>query len=416
MAIKKSELYSSLWASCDELRGGMDASQYKDYVLVLLFIKYVSDKYAGQPYAPITIPKGASFKDMAALKGKSDIGDQINKKIIAPLANANKLSDMPDFNDVNKLGSGKEMVDRLTNLIAIFENKALDFSEHEPQRAALYKATVALVRAYANIADDLEPAGYGSSDISRIRTQIDHYLNVREIIRKASGETLDLKAYEADMRHLIDTYIEAAEPRKISPFDNMGLLELIVKTGIADAIARQLGGLKGNRNAIAETIENNIRSKIIKEHLNDPAFYEKMSTQLQEIIELRKAKAIEYEEYLKRIAELAKKVGAGHAEDIPDQLKNSPALRALYNNLNVTGGLTVKTGLAAETAADWMSAEDPVLSLTLKIDEVVKTTRPDGWRGVQAREQVIKAALYNILQDVAEVERIFLIVKAQGEY
>ena len=92
MALKKSELYSSLWASCDELRGGMDASQYKDYVLVLLFIKYISDKYAGVPYAPITIPQGASFKDMVALKGKPDIGDQINKKIIAPLANANQSS------------------------------------------------------------------------------------------------------------------------------------------------------------------------------------------------------------------------------------------------------------------------------------------------------------------------------------
>ncbi|MDO8843435.1 N-6 DNA methylase [Methylicorpusculum sp.] len=130
MAIKKSELYSSLWKSCDELRGGMDASQYKDYVLVLLFIKYVSDKYAGLPYAPVTIPEGAGFKDMVALKGKPDIGDQINKKIIGPLASANKLSDMPDFNDAGKLGSGKEMVDRLTNLIAIFEHKALDFSKN----------------------------------------------------------------------------------------------------------------------------------------------------------------------------------------------------------------------------------------------------------------------------------------------
>src|SRR6185437_16258333 len=126
MALKKSELYSSIWASCDELRGGMDASQYKDYVLVLLFIKYISDKYAGLPYAPITIPPGASFKDMVALKGKSDIGDQINKKVIAPLADANKLAEMPDFNDANKLGTGKEMVERLTNLIAIFENPALD--------------------------------------------------------------------------------------------------------------------------------------------------------------------------------------------------------------------------------------------------------------------------------------------------
>jgi type I restriction enzyme M protein len=130
VALKKSELYSSLWSSCDELRGGMDASQYKDYVLVLLFIKYVSDKYSDVPYAPIIIPEGASFKDMVALKGKPDIGDQINKKIIAPLANANKLSDMPDFNDATKLGSGKEMVDRLTNLVAIFENPALDFSKN----------------------------------------------------------------------------------------------------------------------------------------------------------------------------------------------------------------------------------------------------------------------------------------------
>ena len=128
----------------------------------------------------------------------------------------------------------------------------------------------------------------------RIKQRIDHYLKLREIIRKASGETLDLKAYEADMRHLIDTYIEADEPRKISPFDNMSLLDLIVKSGIADAINSMLGGIKGNKDAIAETIENNVRSKIIKEHLNDPAFYEKMSALLDEIIAARKAKAIEY--------------------------------------------------------------------------------------------------------------------------
>jgi len=133
MALKKSELYSSLWQSCDELRGGMDASQYKDYVLVLLFIKYISDKYAGKKYAPIVIPPGASFADMIALKGKTDIGDQINKNILGPLAKANpqlSQSDFADFNDPNKLGSGKEMVERLTNLISIFENPALDFSKN----------------------------------------------------------------------------------------------------------------------------------------------------------------------------------------------------------------------------------------------------------------------------------------------
>ena len=133
MAIKKSELYSSLWKSCDELRGGMDASQYKDYVLVLLFIKYISDKYAGERYAPITVPKGASFKDMVALKGKATIGDDINKKIIGPIAQANRLSEMPDFNNPDKLGSGKAMVERLSNLIGIFENTTLDFSKNRAE-------------------------------------------------------------------------------------------------------------------------------------------------------------------------------------------------------------------------------------------------------------------------------------------
>lgn len=213
-----------------------------------------------------------------------------------------------------------------------------DLQEREPQRAALYKATVGLVRAYANIADELEPAGYLVTDISRIKQDMDRYLNIREIIRNATGESLDLKAYEADMRHLLDTYIEADEPRKISPFDDMPLLDLIVKTGIGTAIAAQLGGLKGNKDAIAETIENNVRRKIIKEHLNDPAYYETMSALLDEIIAARKAKAIEYEQYLKRIAELAKQVEAGQAEDTPEPLKKSPALRALYNNLKQAQG------------------------------------------------------------------------------
>ena len=173
MAIKKSELYSSLWSSCDELRGGMDASQYKDYVLVLLFIKYVSDKYAGQPYAPIKIPKGASFKDMAALKGKPDIGDQINKKIVAPLANANKLSDFPDFNDASKLGSGKEMVDKLTNLIAIFEDPRLDFSKNRAEGDdILGDAYEYLMRHFATESGKSKGQFYTPAEVSRVIAQV----------------------------------------------------------------------------------------------------------------------------------------------------------------------------------------------------------------------------------------------------
>ena len=173
MAIKKSELYSSLWASCDELRGGMDASQYKDYVLVMLFIKYVSDKYADVPFAPIQIPPGASFRDMVALKGQPDIGDKINKKIIAPLANANKLADMPDFNDATKLGSGKEMVDRLTNLIAIFENKALDFSKNRAEGDdILGDAYEYLMRHFATESGKSKGQFYTPAEVSRIMARI----------------------------------------------------------------------------------------------------------------------------------------------------------------------------------------------------------------------------------------------------
>ncbi|HSO83697.1 type I restriction-modification system subunit M, partial [Thiocapsa sp.] len=189
MALKKSELYSSLWSSCDELRGGMDASQYKDYVLVLLFIKYVSDKYAGQPYAPIVIPPGASFRDMVALKGKPDIGDQINKRIIAPLANANRLSAMPDFNDPSKLGSGKEMVERLTNLIAIFEHKALDFSKNRAEGDdILGDAYEFLMRHFAIDSGKSKGQFLTPAEVSRVIAQI---LGIRDAPTSAATTVYD---------------------------------------------------------------------------------------------------------------------------------------------------------------------------------------------------------------------------------
>jgi type I restriction enzyme R subunit len=193
------------------------------------------------------------------------------------------------------------------------------------------------------------------------------------------------------------------------------LLELIVKSGIGEAIAARLGALKGNKNAIAETIENNVRSKIIKEHLTDPEFFASMSAQLQEIIELRKARAIEYEEYLKRIGEVARQVEKGTGPGTPAQL-DTPGKRALYNNLQTAGGGTGAATAAREDPEVYVASGGPALDLALKIDEVVKEVRPDGWRGVQAREQVIKQALYDVLQDFGEVDRIFLIVKAQTEY
>lgn len=288
---------------------------------------------------------------------------------------------------------------------------ATDLKEREPRRAALYKATVALVRAYANLSDDLQAAGYGPADIDRIHDRVKHYTNVREIVRKASNESLDLKAYEADMRHLLDTYVHADEARKISPFDGIGLLDLIVKTGIADAIASELGGMKGNKDAIAETIENNVRARILKEQTADPAFYDRMSTLLDEIIRLRKEKAVDYEEYLKRIAELAKQVQAGQAGDAPPAL-DSAGKRAIYNNL--TAPAAHPDG--SRQAEEYPAYADPRLHVTVLVDEAVKRVRPDGWRGVQPKENVIKQALYEVLNDIAEVERIFLVIKQQPEY
>ncbi|MDD2475953.1 MAG: type I restriction-modification system subunit M [Dysgonamonadaceae bacterium] len=173
MAIKKTELYSSLWASCNELRGGMDASQYKDYVLVMLFIKYISDKWGGQLYSPITIPEGASFADMVKLKGNPNIGELINTQILAPLEEVNRLSDFPDFNDVTKLGSGKEMVDRLSNLIAIFENPALDFSKNKSQDDdILGDAYEYLMRHFAQESGKSKGQFYTPAEVSRTMAAI----------------------------------------------------------------------------------------------------------------------------------------------------------------------------------------------------------------------------------------------------
>ena len=285
-----------------------------------------------------------------------------------------------------------------------------DLKAREPHRVALYKAVVAMVRAHANLADELEGAGYTPLQIQQLKGLQRHYLNLRELIRKAAGETLDLKPYEADMRHLIDTYIEAQAPRKISPFDGIGLLDLIVKTGIADAIAERLGEVQGNQEAIAETIENNVRSKILKEQLTDPAYFAKMSALLDEIIRLRKNRAVEYEDYLARIADVARQVAAGKSDDTPAQLKTTGQL-ALYNNLKDQ----VVTDAVQQPEAVYGGATK-ALDTALLLDAAIKAKRPDGWRGVVAKEQLVKQAMFDVLKDIGQVNRLFPIVVAQKEY
>lgn len=312
----------------------------------------------------------------------------------------------------NRLKKGRERLDLAIEEIALLcepvspPKSKLDYQHYfcgnteieeelkntEVRRSALYKATVALIRAYANIADELDEAGYSSSEQTEIKKQVDFYIKLREEIRLASGETIDLKTYEADMRHLIDNYIQAEDPRQISPFGNISLLDLIVKTGIAETINSLPKDIKGNKQAVAETIENNVRQKIIKDHLLDPAFYEEMSTLLNAIIKERRELAISYEEYLKKIADLAIKVQAGQPAATPPTLKTT-ALKALYNNLNKNESLA--------------------LALHNKIMEV----KPDNWRDNDGpRERIVKGAMFDILQNQDEVERLIAIVKKQSEY
>ena len=266
-----------------------------------------------------------------------------------------------------------------------------DLKTNEVKRTALYKQTVALIRAYANIAGEMDEAGYSAKEIEDIKRKVDFYLNLREEIRKASGETLDLKTYEADMRHLIDNFIQADEPRKISPFENQTLLDLIVNTGIADAINNLPQGIKSSKEAVAETIENNIRVKIIKEHLIDPAYFEEMSKLLDEVIRFRKANADKYEKYLKMIAELAKRANKVTRDDLPAGIQ-TPGQQVLYNNL------------------------DKNATLAIKIHEGIERVKKADWKGNRQKENEIKAVLYQILEDEKEVERIFPIIKENKEF
>lgn len=274
-----------------------------------------------------------------------------------------------------------------------------DLKNTEPRRSALYKKTVAFIRAYANIADEMEDAGYTSGQIQSIKKDMDFYLKLRNEIKRASGETLDLKAYEADMRYMIDNYIQADDSEVVSDFGDMSLLEIIVKTGIDEAISGLPGGIRSNRDAVAETIENNVRQKIIREHLVDPAFFEEMSTVLDEVIKQRRENAISYEEYLRKIADLARSVTDGRVGDMPISL-DTPAKRALYNNLEENE------------------------ELALAMDEAVRYIKKADWKGDPPKEREVKQAIYQVVKNeyddekvvISEVERLFKIIREQPDY
>ena len=267
-----------------------------------------------------------------------------------------------------------------------------DLAETEPLRVALYKCVAILMRSYAAIAEDIEQAQYTPQEAANIAVEVERAIALRDVIRFASGEHIELKAYEADMRYLIDTYIKAEEARKISHFDDVGLLDLIVKSGIADAVNSLPSGVSKSKSAVAETIANNVRRAILQQRSNNPAFYDKMSEVLDDVIAKLRDERLDYEQFMQEMAELAARVRAGMSDNTPVAL-DTAGKRALYNNLK----------------------DDE--ELALKIDAAVRRSKPADFRGNRVKENIIKQAIYPLLNDdVDEVERIFQIITAQQEY
>ena len=267
-------------------------------------------------------------------------------------------------------------------------------ADNEPKRVALYKLVGALVRAYAAVANEMPEAGYSDKESAALKSEVDYFEKVREEVKLASGDYVDMKMFEPAMRHLLDTYIRADGSEPVSAFDDLTLIDLIVERG-EEAVDGLPEGLRKNQEAMAETIENNVRRVIIDESPVNPKYYDKMSELLDALIEQRKREASNYKDYLKRLVDLAKKVKEpGTDASYPSELTTTPQ-RALYDNL----------GRDADLAK--------------KLDEAIQRTRRDDWRGNKFKEKEIRIAIEEIVDggvNGASVDEIFEIVKAQREY
>ncbi|HZJ99025.1 MAG TPA: restriction endonuclease subunit R, partial [Tissierellaceae bacterium] len=266
-----------------------------------------------------------------------------------------------------------------------------EVKENEQKRLALYKHVVAFIRAYANIANEMEDAGYSKQETEQIIADTKYYDNVRREVMHASGDYIDLKAYEGDMRHLIDSYISAKDSEIISQFEDLTLVELIVELG-EGAVDTLPSGIRKDKEAVAETIENNVRRVIIDETPTNPKYYEKMSILLDELIQLRKQQVLDYKEYLKRIVELTRKTKDPSKSGTYPKTINTSAKQALYDNL------------------------DQEETLVLAIDEDLLYNRPDGWRNHVIRERKVRYIIGKYIEDEEQLDTIFEIIKNQGEY
>ena len=291
---------------------------------------------------------------------------------------------------------------------AAYSGNAGQLKNNEPKRVALYKQVAAFLRAYANLANEMCEAGYSEAEAQEIKAEVDHYEKVRQEIKLASGDYIDLKMYEPAMRHLLDTYIRAEESEQLSGFDDMTLVELIVERG-EEAVEELPEGIRKNREAMAETIENNVRRLIIDETGINPRYYEKMSELLEALIRQRKQEAIDYKEYLAQIVDLTRKTSRPETQASHPTSINSTALRALFDNLPVVG--------ERQAQYDVIPPVDDREAKALALDSAIRRVKKADWRGHKVKEREIRNAIHVELGgNESLVNAIFEIVKAQSEY
>lgn len=306
------------------------------------------------------------------------------------------------------VGQPREMEQYLHHFCGDASN-ASALAETEPLRISFYKATATFLRAYADIAQNLAEAGYSNVDIATLMAETEFYSDTRAAIKRHSGEELDVKPFEADMRHLINTYIQADRAEDLGDLNSLSLTELIIDTGIHDAIARKLNEKgKLSKNAIAEGIINNVRKTIIRDQLTDPRFYEEMSKLLDDLIQQSRADTAAYEEFLKKAEELVVRLGKkSPSGGVPAILHGKSEAIVLFNNLATIPAMTFQCPLD----------EDGRAKLALEIDRAMRERAPAGWKGDDIREKQVLNALYPIMGlDRTATQAIFEIIKNQPGY
>lgn len=296
---------------------------------------------------------------------------------------------------------------------ALESGNAEQLKENEPRRVELYKLAAAYLRAYANLANEMREAGYTDAEVVTIKVEVDHYEKVRQEVKLASGDYVDMKMFEPAMRHLLDTYIRAEESVKVSAFDDLTLVELIVERGEA-ALDALPDGIRSNHEAMAETIENNVRRLIIDEMAVNPKYYEKMSDLLDALIEQRRQEALDYQAYLKKIVELSRQVTKPESRSSYPAAINTGALRALYDNLDDGIVWAVREERPPYGDAPPPSARE---KLALVLDTAIRAVKKADWRGNRFKEREVRNAIQAQLgEDETLVNSIFELVKAQREY